>query len=197
MHLEINFKKSLSLLLDLFLFLNKKEMTLNELLLPSVNWPLFLLTSLIIIFRLYVSSVCSWILNRYYSPTISINEMTKELKTLTDEIKTISQQDQFALYARKERQRNTLVQRLKDEKTNIETKQNVVLTYVRLIFNIGTVLIMIFLTITGRRNQSLPLFNFPFYRFPLILWLMALNTFLTTIDQIYSRYKTNIKSNTD
>jgi hypothetical protein len=161
---------------------------------PLVNWPLFVLTSLIIGLRAYVPSICSWILNKYYSPSIIIDGIIGDLKRVTDELKTISQQDEFALYARKERQRNTLIQRLKDERNNIETKEKNVLTYIRLILNIGTVLIMIFLTITGRKHQSIPLFNFPFFHFPLIIWIMALNTFVTTLNDIYLRFRTNKKS---
>jgi hypothetical protein len=169
-------------------------MSLNELTLPLVNWPLFIFTSLIIVLRVYAPSICLWILNKYYSPSIVIDGITKELKSVTDELKTISQQDEFALYARKERQRNLLVQRLKDERNSIETKQNVLLTYIRLILNIGTVLIVILLTITGRGHQAIPLFNFPFFRFSLIIWIMALNTFITILPDIYLRYRTVKKS---
>jgi len=149
---------------------------------------------LIISLRVYAPSICLWILNKFYSPSAVIDGLTDELKRVTDELKTISQQDEFAAYSRKERQRNTLVQRLKDERNNIETKQKNLLTYVRLILNIGTVLIVIFLTITGRGHQSIPLFNFPFFRFPLIIWIMALNTFVTTLTDIYLRFRTNKKS---
>jgi hypothetical protein len=169
-------------------------MSLNELSTPLVNWPLFLLTSLIISLRAYAPSICLWILNRFYSPSTIIDGLTAELKCVTDELKRISQQDEFAFYARKERQRNTLVQRLKDERNNIETKQTNLITYIRLILNIATVLIMILLTITGRRHQSIPLFQFPFFRFPFIIWIMALNTFVTTLADIYFRSRTNKKS---
>jgi len=171
-------------------------MSLKELSLPLVNWPLFILTSLIISLRTYLPSLCLWIFNRFNPPSKIIDGLTDELKSITDELKTISQQDEFAIYARKERQRNALVQRLKDERSGIETKQNNFLTYIHLILNIGTVLMMIFLTITGRRHQSIPLFNLPFFRFPLIIWLMAFHTFVTTLAGIYLRYRTN-KKNTD
>lgn len=169
-------------------------MTLNELLLPAVNWSLFSLTSFIIIFRLYISSICSWILNKYYSSNQLINQLTNELKILTDELNTISQQDQFALYTRKDRQKNSIIERIKNEKTNIDMKEKNLLTYIKLIFNIIIVFIMILLTITGQRHQTIPLFNFPFFRFPLVLWILTLNTFITTIHQIYLRYKTNKKT---
>jgi len=183
--------KKLSIFLDFFL---KIKMSLNELSLPLVNWPLFIFTSLIIVLRAHASSICLWILNRYYSPSIIIDEITDELKNVTNELKNISQQDEFAAYTRKERQRNLLVQRLKDERNKVETKQKNLLTSIRIILNIGTILIMILLTIIGRRHQLIPLFNFPFFHFPLIIWLMALNTFVTTLPHIYLRYRTNKKS---
>jgi hypothetical protein len=132
-------------------------------------------------------------LNRFYSSSGIIDRLTDELKHVQDELKTISQQDEFAIYTRKERQRNAVIQRLKDERNEIEIKQKNFLTYIRLILNIGTVLIMIYLTITGRKHESIPLFNFPFFRFPLIVWIMALHTFLTTLAGIYLRYQTNKK----
>lgn len=169
-------------------------MTLEEFALPLVNWPLFLLTSLIITLRIYAPMICLWFVNQFYSPSVVIDELTKELKTVVDELKSISQQDEFAAYCRKERRRNAIVQRLKDERTTIEGKQKTLLSSIRLILNIATVFFMIFLTITGRRHQSVPLFNFPFFRFPLIIWIIALNTFLTNTAQILSRFRTNKKS---
>jgi len=169
-------------------------MSLEDLSSPLINWPLFLFISLIIILRTYVPSICLWILNNYNSSSVIIDGITDELKCVTNELKTISQQDEFAAYARKERQRNALIQRLKDERNDIEIKQKKILTYIRLILNIGTVLMMILLTITGRRSQSISLFNFSFFHFPLIIWIMALNTFITTLNDIYLRYRTNKKS---
>ncbi len=157
----------------------------------TVNWPLFLLTSLIICLRSYAPSICLWILNRFYSPSTTIDALTNEVKRITYELGTLSPQDEFAAYTRKERQRNGLVQRLKDERNGIETKQKTVSTYIRMILNIGTILIMFLLTITGRRHESIPLFYFPFFRFPLIIWMMALNTVVTTLPDIYVRYRTN------
>jgi hypothetical protein len=169
-------------------------MSIDTLSTSSVNWPLFLFTSLVICLRTYAPSICLWFLNKYYSPSTSIDAFNDELKRLKRELGTISQQDEFAAYVRKERQCNSLAQRLKDERNNIETKQKTLLTYIRLILNVGTVLIMIFLTITGRRHESIPLFNFPFFRFPLIIWIMALHTFITTLFDIFVRYQTNKKS---
>ncbi|CAF4367248.1 unnamed protein product [Adineta steineri] len=157
----------------------------------SVNWPLFIFTSLIICLRSYAPAVCLWILNKFYSPSSTTDTLTEELKCITKELATISQQDEFATYCRKERRRNTLIQQLNDQKSTIETKQNTLLIYIRLLLNGATVLMMIFLTITGRRHESIPLFNFPFFRFPLIIWIMALNTFVTTITDIYVRHQTN------
>lgn len=168
-------------------------MTLEELILPLVNWPLFLLTSLVITLRIYAPMICLWIGNKYYSPSIVIDQLNTELKTIVNELNSISQQDEFAIYSRKERRRNAIVQRLKDERNTIETKQKSLLSSIRLILNIATVFFMIFLTITGQRHQSIPLFNFPFFRFPLIIWIIALNTFLTNIAHILSRFLTNKK----
>ncbi|CAF1533023.1 unnamed protein product [Rotaria magnacalcarata] len=169
-------------------------MSLDTLLIPAVNWSLFLLTSLVICLRTYAPLICIWILNQFYSPSIAIDALTNELKNVTCELKTISPQDEFAAYSRKERQRNSLVERLKTERNNIETKQKTLLTYIRTILNIGTVFIMIFLTIQTRRTDKTFLFNFPFFRFPLVIWIMALNTFVNTVTKIYLRYRTNKKS---
>jgi len=169
-------------------------MSLEDLSSPLINWPLFLFTSLVVILRTYIPSICLWIFNNFQSSSVIIDEITDELKRVTNELKTISQQDEFAAYVRKERQRNTLIQRLKDVKNDIEIKQNTLLTYIRLILNIGTVLMMIILTIIGRRPQSISLFHFSFFHFPLIIWITALNTFLTTLNDIYLRYRINKKS---
>jgi hypothetical protein len=166
-------------------------MSLDTLSIPSVNWPLFLVTSLVICLRSYAPSICLWILNKLKSPSSTTDALTVDLKRVTRELEGICQQDEFAAYVRKERQRNTLVQRLKDERTGIETKQKQLLTYIRLILNIATVFMMIVLTFTGRRHSSIPLFNFPFFRFPLVIWIMALNTFITTFADIYLRFGTN------
>lgn len=168
-------------------------MTLEELSLPLVNWPLFLLTSLVITLRIYAPMICLWFVNKFHSPSTVIDQLTSELKTIVEELKTISQQDEFASYARKERRRNAIVQRLKDERNAIETKQKTLLSSIRLILNIAAILFMIFLTITGQRHRSVPLFNFPFFRFPFIIWIIALNTFLTNIAQIFSRFSLNKK----
>ncbi|CAF3668242.1 unnamed protein product [Rotaria socialis] len=169
-------------------------MSLDTLLIPAVNWSLFLLTSLVICLRTYAPLICIWILNQFYSPSMTIDALTNELKNVTCELKTISPQDEFAAYSRKERQRNSLVERLKTERNNIETKQKTLLTYIRTILNIGTVFIMIFLTIQTRRTDRTFLFYFPFFRFPLVIWIMALNTFVNTVTKIYLRYLTNKKS---
>jgi ElaB/YqjD/DUF883 family membrane-anchored ribosome-binding protein len=169
-------------------------MTLKDSSLPLVNWPLFTFISLIIILRAYLPSICLWFINRFYSSSKIIDQLTNELKRVQNELKTISQQDEFAAYARKERERSKLVQQLKDQRNEIETKQKNIVTYIQLILNIGTVVIMIYFTITGRRHESIPLFNFPFFRFPLIVWIMALHTFITNIVSIYSRYQTSKKS---
>ncbi|CAF4427647.1 unnamed protein product [Rotaria socialis] len=170
------------------------KMSLDTLLIPAVNWSLFLLTSLVICLRTYAPLICIWILNQFYSPSMTIDALTNELKNVTCELKTISPQDEFAAYSRKERQRNSLVERLKTERNNIETKQKTLLTYIRTILNIGTVFIMIFLTIQTRRTDRTFLFYFPFFRFPLVIWIMALNTFVNTVTKIYLRYLTNKKS---
>ena len=172
-------------------------MSLDTISTPLINWPLFLFTTLLICLRTYAPSICIWILNKYNPLSATIDGLIDELKCVKRELGSISQQDEFAAYARKERQFNSLTQRLKDERNKIETKQKSLLTYVRLTLNIGTVLIMIFLTITGRRHESIPLFNFPFFRFPLIIWLAALHTFITTLSDIYIRYRTNKKPATE
>lgn len=169
-------------------------MTLEELSLPLVNWPLFLLTSFVITLRIYAPILCLWFVNKFYSPSTMIDELTNELKTIVEELKTISQQDEFASYARKERRRNAIVQRLKDERNTIETKQKSLLFSIRLILNVAAILFMIFLTITGQRHGSIPLFNFPFFRFPFVIWLIALNTFISNIAQIFSRFRANKKT---
>ncbi|CAF1351560.1 unnamed protein product [Adineta ricciae] len=157
-----------------------------------VNWPLFLFTSLVICLRSFAAPLCVWFLNKYYSPSSVIDKLTAELKVITNELGQISQQDQFAAYTRKERQRNALVQRLKDERNVIELKQKNFVTYIRMVLNIGTVLMMIILTVTGYRHETVPLFNYPFFRFPLILWILTLNTFVTSLVDIYKRHQTNI-----
>ncbi|UJR38438.1 hypothetical protein I4U23_031106 [Adineta vaga] len=159
----------------------------------SINWPLFLCTSLVICLRSFAAPLCLWFLNKFYSPSVTIDKLTEELKCVTNELGKISQQDEFAAYVRKERQRNALVQRLKDERNDFESKQNNLLTSIRMLLNIGTVVMMIILTVTGRRHESMPLFNYPFFRFPLILWIMSLNTFITSLTDIYKRYQTDKK----
>ena len=158
---------------------------------PAVNWPLFVFTSLVICLRAFAPSLCLWLLNRVESPSKSIDNLAGELKSVLKELERISQQDEFAAYTRKERQRNTLVQRLKDERSGLENKQKTLLTYIRLSLNLGTILMTILLTLTGRRHQSMPLFHFPFFHFPLIVWVAALNTFVTTLSDIIQRYQTN------
>ncbi|CAF2945945.1 unnamed protein product [Rotaria sp. Silwood2] len=169
-------------------------MSLDTLSIAPVNWPLFLFTSLIICFRASAPLVCSWISNIFYSPSTTIDALADELKCITGELKILSQQDEFATYARKERRRNALIDHIKNERNNIEAKQKNLLNSIRIILNIGTVLIMIILTIKNRRNDAIPLFNFPFFRFPIIIWIMALNTFISTLTNIYLRYRTNKKS---
>lgn len=164
-------------------------MSVDQFPFPAVNWPLFLLTSFILSIRSSIPSLCLWFINKYYSPSLVIEQLTRELKEVNEELKGISPQDEFAAYTRKERQRNKLVERLKTEKSTIETKQKTLSTSIRLILNILTVLILIYLTFTGQRHQTIPLFNLPFFRFPFLLWIMAFNTFLTTLTDIYSRYQ--------
>lgn len=169
-------------------------MSLDSLSITTINWPLFMLTSLIICLRVYIPSISIWFLNKFYSPSRSIDELTNELKTVTNELNILSPQDEFAAYSRKERKRNALRERLKDERKNVETRQKNLINIIRLIFNIGTVFIMIFLTIKGRRHDSKPLFNFPFFQCPLIVWVMALNAFFNTLTNMFLRYQTNKKS---
>ncbi|CAF1024441.1 unnamed protein product [Rotaria sordida] len=171
-------------------------MSLDTLSIPPVNWSLFLFSSLIICLRASASLICSWILNKFYSPSTTIDALNDDLKRITQELKTLSQQDEFAAYTRKERQRTALIERLKNERNNIEIQQKSILNYIRMILNIGTILIMIILTLKSRQHDSIPLFNFAFYRFPLIIWIMALNTFVSTVTDIYLRYQTNKKSTT-
>ncbi|CAF1217771.1 unnamed protein product [Rotaria sp. Silwood1] len=166
-------------------------MSLDTLSIPPVNWPLFLFTSLIICLRASTPLICTWFSKKFYSPSTKIDEITHELKCVTAELRTLSQQDQFAAYTRKERLRNSLVERLKDVRNSSEAQQKNLSNSIRMILNIGTVLIMIILTIKSRGQDAIPLFNFAFFQFPLIIWVMALNTFVSTLVNIYLRYRTN------
>lgn len=161
-----------------------------------VNWPLFIVTSFVIIARRFGPSICIYFRNKILSQTTNVEQLTKELREVNEQIKTISQQDEFAAYARKERQRNALSQRLKDEKSNIELKQKTFSMMIQIILNVFAVILMIYLTFTGQKHGQIPLFNFPFFRFPFLLWIMAFNTFITAITDIYSRFQTN-KNKTD
>jgi hypothetical protein len=165
---------------------------------PSVdfiNWSAFLVTSSIICLRFYLPSVCLAMAERLF-PSSTVDALTNELKQVTRQLAEISPQDQFAAYTRKERQRHALIQRVKDEEKTIETRQKRISTRIRLTINVISVLVVILLGFNGVSIRSLPLFNFPFFRFPLIIWIFALNTFLSVLTNIVRRYQMTPEQNT-
>ena len=166
-------------------------MSFDSLSIPPVNWPLFFFTSSIICLRAYIPLVCAWIFKKFSSSPTLIDELNIELKRLTSELKTISQQDEFAAYTRKERQRNALLERLKMEQNSIKTREKNFSSNVRMTLNITFILMMIFLTMIVPQHQSRPLFYFAFFRFPLIIWILALNTFVSATIDMCLRYRTN------
>ena len=161
-------------------------MSLNTLS-STVNWPLLFLTTLIIFLRFYLPILYSWISERFCSSSSKIGQLIKDLKQITEELENLSPQDQFAAYTRKERQKNGLIQSLKDERNNLESRHKANLVKIRFLMNILTVLAMIYLWITDHGHRSHPLFKFPFFHFPLVLWFFSLNTFLNTMSNIYQR----------
>ena len=160
----------------------------------SNNWPLFLLSSLIVCVRAYIPSICLWILRRFEGPSKTIDSLTHELKQVTRELAGLSRQEEFASYTRKERQRNALIQRLKDERTLVETKHSQSLIRLRVVLNIGIVVLLILMTFTGRQDDTRPILHFSFCRFPTIMWIVALNTFVSHLADILVRYRTKIEN---
>lgn len=161
-----------------------------------INWPLFIITSCLILIRRFGPLICIYFRNKIFSQSTMIEQITSELKEVNEQMKNIPQQDEFAAYTRKERQRNTLLQRLKDEKSNIELKQKTFSTSIQMILNAFAIILVIYLTVFGQKYRQIPIFYFPFFRFPFLLWILALNTFITTITDIYSRFQIN-KSKTE
>lgn len=155
-----------------------------------VNWPLFIFSTLIICLRCYAPNICRWILEKYKPTSSSIKQMKDEMNEIVRELETISQQDQFALYSKKERKYKELKQRLKDERTEYETKQTEMISRVRLIVNLFALVLMIYLAVTGQRHNAVPLFSYPFFSFPFVLWILALNACLSTLTDVYQRYRT-------
>lgn len=122
-----------------------------------------------------------WLCQRFLSSSSRLDDLTKDLKDVTRELTKISPQDQFAAYARKDRERLALVQRLKDERQSLETREGQLISRIRWFVNLVTILIFGWI---GR--QTLIVFNLP-----LIVWLAALNTFLSSMKDLLQRWQQN------
>ena len=138
---------------------------------------MILLSSCLVCLRMSIPWLCQWLLCSSSKP---IDALTTELKSVTRELASISQQDQFATYARKDRQRQALIQRVKDERQALENKESQVISRIRWVVNLLTILLF------GWIGRQPILFNFP-----LIIWLAALNTFLSSSADLLRRFREN------
>lgn len=161
----------------------------SDILSAAVNWPAFALTTGIIILRTYLPCIYLWIVERFHSASLNICRLVDEIKSLTNELESISPQHEFSAYTKKKRQKDALLEKLKEEKSRVESNQKKSLLIIRVISNILAFVSVIYLSRNNGSYRMIPVFQFDFSHFPLIIWIFALNTFLSTLTNIFKRHQ--------
>ncbi|CAF1227250.1 unnamed protein product [Didymodactylos carnosus] len=133
-----------------------------------VNWSLLIFSTFIICIRYFLPSFCMLLITvidknkkRLSNTTTggdNYHSLTQELTRITQDLKQLSQVDQFALYSKKERQRNAVLERLKSLKKEQQTYEKHFQTKLRMGVRVVTVLMSAILLYNFRRE---PLWLFP------------------------------------
>lgn len=120
-------------------------------------WAIFLSLAINLMKR-YSSKLCSLILLKFFAnETSEITEYRNQLKILREEKNSINPMDHFARYAIVDRKINKLVDKLKENKSSIQSERMKIMMYINVVFTIFTILLSLILIWS---NYSRPVIDF-------------------------------------